>query len=155
MKRFVIIFGIVLAVTIFMSGSSVAPWIVSTTGSMYCTNANEAIGAPDGVHATAGQNNPKRLGMLRLAFDEGDGIPPSTTFTVYASSTINESYGIQIESANLTEAVLGNGWDTENLTFETPSDPGEVWQYVYITGATGQTGFGDSIYGPEVDAVGW
>ncbi|UCE39242.1 MAG: hypothetical protein JSW00_08505 [Thermoplasmata archaeon] len=155
MKKIVITFGILLAVTILMSGSAVAPWIIDASLSIDCENVNDAVGAPDNSFATAG-TNPSTLGTLVLDFGVTNAMPPSTTFTVYGGSTENESYGVEIKSiGNTTDAVLGIGWDGADYHFTTPSTPGIYWQWVLITGATGQTSFEDPIYGPEIDAVGY
>jgi hypothetical protein len=155
-RRIITILGILLIVTILISGSVVAPYIISAAGSVNCTNQTYATGSPDTQHATAGKNSPPTLGVLRLDFGSGNEMDPDQIFTVYASSAMNESYGVQVESHNSTvQTAIGNGWDTQNCDFTTPSESGWKWRWVIITGSSGVIAWNDAIYGPEVDAVGY
>jgi len=163
-KRFGIILGILLIATILLCGSAVAPWTVSTSGSTNCTNPDNALGASGtSGDATVGQN-PSTLGVLMLDLGSGNEMGADQLFTVYgyiSINNINETYNITIYVDDDLRVSYGpyNGWDSEELEFTTPlSPPDPEWRYIEITGRSGQTYFEnqyDTIYGPEIDAVGW
>lgn len=82
---------------------------------------------------------------------------PNQEFTVFASSSVNETYTVSVSVAtapNTWHPVEGYGWDTENVDFYTPSTPVNDWRYILITATSGSYTL-DSYYGPEIDAVGW
>ncbi|UCE73424.1 MAG: hypothetical protein JSV56_10390 [Methanomassiliicoccales archaeon] len=158
MRKILMILGTLLTVTILLSGSAVATWVYAQDAwGTDCTNELNARFAPDGNHATAGKNNPPTLGTLYLKLANDDKMPPDTEFTVFAGgSAVNETYRVEVMTDDLTiNTTVGEGWDTENLTFKTPPDQGHEWQYIIIHGLTGLTNLWDTIYGPEIDAGGW
>ncbi|UCE74068.1 MAG: hypothetical protein JSV56_13780 [Methanomassiliicoccales archaeon] len=155
MRKILMILGTLLTVTILLSGSAVAIWYYAQDASgTDCTNELNARFAPDGNHATVGKN-PSTLGNLVLDL-KTNPMGNSQDFTVFANSVVNETYHVEVMTDDLTiNTSVGDGWDTENLTFTTPSAPGHNWQYIIIHGVTGLTNINDPIYGPEIDAVGW
>jgi hypothetical protein len=157
-RKILTIIGTLLTVTIVLSGSVVATWVYAQNAwGTDCTNELNARFAPDGNHATAGKNNPPTLGTLYLDLGSTNKMPPDTEFTVFAGSAVMENYSVEVMTDDLTlNTTVGYGWDTENLTFNTPSDQGHLWQYIIIHGVTGLTRWpDDQIYGPEIDAGGW
>lgn len=160
MKRYLAIIGTLLIATILISGHVVAQtWTVAVRYGGYtfdCTDETEAIDARDGDHATVGVNYPSEtLGQLTLDFGAGNGIPNDYEFRVCAVSYYNETYVVNVLNYDDTiNTTAGNGWDTEDCYFTTPSSGGP-WRYVMIIGTSGASVIGDLNYGPEIDAVGY
>ncbi len=158
MKKYMTILGISLIIPILISGSTVAPWAQSIyyPWSYDYTNESDALGAPDGDHATVGVNGPpQKLGRLALNLGSGNTMGPNTDFWINASSTINETYEVGLVDSSQNWYTPGwTGWDTEDCKFTTPPTGGN-WQYIIITGKTGVVTDSDPIYGPEVDAAGF
>jgi hypothetical protein len=150
MRKIMAILGIILVVMIFMSGTATAAWVyVEVVDHYQCTNPYNIEGASDYNDATLGQNGlPNKLGTITLNL---------TTFTVFASSTVREGYDVWIgEDPNVeTMVFVDTGVDDNDYVFTTPSTPDKSWQYILMHGLTGSTGAGDTIYGPDIDAVGW
>jgi hypothetical protein len=163
MKRIVAILGtLVIAAIIIISGSAVATWVYADhyepAYSYDYTNPTYAEDSPDNLYATVGKNGPPRvLGRLTLDMTEGNAIPPDTNFVVFGHiSGITETYTVTVwDGSHETSDYLGSGSDTTNETFTTAYDNNIMWRYIQIDGTSGQTGTGDTIYGPEIDAVGW
>jgi hypothetical protein len=163
MRKFIAILGTVLiAAVIIISGSAVAPWVDHVEISTNCTNPDWAVGAPDLWHATVGQN-PSTLGELLLDLDAGNEMGASQLFTVYGFDNIdniNETYTLTIFNNDFS-ASYGPyyGWDSADLDFYTPAFPlSPEWRFYGIIGTSGRIDFTnhvDTIYGPEINAVGW
>ena len=164
-KRFTTTLGILLIVTILISGSVVAgtwhhvTWIFEED----TTNTDNINGAPDGSDATIGVNgifpNPDKLGWVFLDLGSGNEMGLSQNFTVFANSSVREEYDVWVSETNETISPMdycGRGNDTYPEEFWTPSTHGKVWRGIYIKGVTGVIGtIPDPIYGPDIDAVGW
>jgi hypothetical protein len=161
MGRYVAIFGTLLIMVILLSGSSVAQtwhYALSQTNTN-CTNPDYALGAPNPNDATIGQN-PSTLGSIILDLGAANEMGPDQDFTVYGDpGGITEKYKVEvIEGSSGGGGIIpvGFGQDTNaEEDFTTPSDFGKTWRYIRINGTSGSTGGGDTIYGPEIDAVGW
>ncbi len=158
MKRFGTILGILLTVTILISGSAVA-WVYAYWIDEDNTTDIDYIDDLDGNHASLGEHNPPAppvLGWVLLDLGSGNEMPNSQDFTVFADSIGNETYDVSVgETPNpaATEYV-GTGYDTQRLTFQTPSTGDDAWRYILIEGKTGGLSL-DPAYGPDIDAVGW
>ncbi|UCE39244.1 MAG: hypothetical protein JSW00_08515 [Thermoplasmata archaeon] len=161
-KTFGIMLGTLLIATILFSGSAVAAWYYA--GSVYsavdCENPEEALGAPDSSYATVGTNEPTpATGDLWL--DMGfTGIPDNQLFTVFGTNGwgLKEEYTVEVYRDDFLASCgpWNNNWDTVDNNFTTgTSGSGHVWRYVKIDGEDGQTDATDTIYGPEIDAVGY
>ena len=162
MRRFVAIMGILLTVTILISGSAVATWVYGRSIHSYsqCTNIDDILGPEDDDHATIGVGVPSEdTGWVIVDLDAGHGVDANTEFTVFAwgSGTPNnksENYNVSIGMTTSALVYVGSDDDQENHTFTTPNY-GSDWRYILIEGTSGETGLGDPIYGPEITAVGW
>jgi len=166
MKRFITILGVVLIILILTSSSAVAPYAdhYEPAYSSNVTSPTYAVGAPGGGDATIGVN-PSTLGVLvlDLGTNPNNWMDPNQAFTVYGYSgvnNINETYNISVMTDGMTHrAGPWDGYDSANLSFTTPSNPQAVkWRYFEINGTSGftsGTNLDDTIYGPEIDAVGW
>lgn len=170
MRRTVAILGTLLIAAVFIISSSAlgqpTHWVdhYEPTDTTNCSNPTWAEGSPDDDNATVGQN-PSTLGvlMLDLGTDPDDWMPPSQLFTVCGYSgtgdNINETYNITIYSNGMEDSYGPlNGWDSAELDFTTPPTEDITWRYYQITGTSGLTSRSnedDTIYGPEIDAVGW
>ena len=166
MRKTVAIFGtLLITVMILISGSAVAAWVWANhyeAPYTYCSNPGQAVGAPDGSYASLGFDGPPpELGWILLDLTSSNAMGSSQDFRVVAATPVNESYAVWVcETTDLQfKLYVGSGWDTENLTFTTPSNPPAAsWRYIYIMGTSGVTagaGGGDYEYGPDIDAVGW
>jgi hypothetical protein len=163
MRKLMMILGTILIATILISGSAVAVenYIIYVHSSNNCTNPTNAIGSPDGSYASIGvSGSPPQLGWIILDFDLGTSMDPDQDFTVYGTSGSgeNESYLVSVWNQLMTiHTNVGTGYDLTNHVFTTPSTGGQSWRYVQINGTSGSTGGddGDTIYGPEIDAVGY
>jgi hypothetical protein len=159
MRKIITIFGTLLITAIILiSGSVVATFVYGENIYNYenVQNRSNILGAPDFNDATLGINSPA-LGAIVVELNSSDAMPADQQFTVYAwGSAVNESYSVSVSEDGENDVIYrGDGWDQENYVFTTPSTPGKSWRYIHLAGATGQTGGTDSLYGPEVDAVGW
>ncbi|UCE37424.1 MAG: hypothetical protein JSW00_18520 [Thermoplasmata archaeon] len=160
-RTFGTILGTLLIVTILLSDSAVADWtwVGDITYSIDCENPENALGEWDGNFATVGTNSPEPgPGDLMLDFGWG-GISDFTYVWVIGTNLwgMEENYTINIFASD-GETYCGpwNGNnDTYNHSFLTDDSGDDVWQYVQILGTTGQTDGTDTIYGPEIDAVGY
>jgi hypothetical protein len=162
-KRIGTILGILLTVTILISGSAVATWVYARYIIDYddCTNITEILYADDLIHATIGQN-PSTLGWVIVDLGAGHGMGPNDEFTVvaygnYLDNSKSEDYEVSVGMNPYSFVYVGSDDDQENHTFTTPNY-GSDWRYIYIEGATGVSpplDGTDRYYGPEVDAVGW
>jgi len=156
MKRVGTILGaLLIAAIIIVSGSAVANWAQSVYSHPNCTDWDEARFAPDGDLASVGEDGaPPILGVLTLDLGAGNEWGASQDFVVYGDvpEGINETYLIKVITKDWkTESSMWPGWDSEDLTFTTPSTPGLVWRYIRIIGTSGA----NDIWGPEIDAVGY
>jgi hypothetical protein len=154
--------GTILIATILISGSAVAVtyWIFEINDYGDCTNITNIAGSDDNSYATIGVTGPDSLGWAVLDFGEFNAMPPSKDFTVYgwiSMYNLEEEYSINVSyDPDDTDGVgLGNGVDTSDEVFTTPSTQGRSWRYVIIRGLSGDTDGSDSNYGPEIDAIGW
>ncbi|UCE36281.1 MAG: hypothetical protein JSW00_12170 [Thermoplasmata archaeon] len=169
MRRFIAILGTLLIAAVFIiSGSAVAGYVNEyiPEGSSAVTNPDEAEGPEDYTYATVGINSPPTLGVLLLDLgDEENWMDAEQDFTVYGweygpGTNIFEEYTVVIYNDGLT-ARYGPyyGDDDEDKVFQTPSTPTNPdWRYIEINGTSGEVDFenhDDTIYGPEIDAVGW
>jgi len=168
MRRTVAIIGILLiAAVLIISGSAVAPWAVDWVEA-YTSNVTDPDNALDdaGLYgdATIGQNSPPLLGVLMLDLGSGNEMGANQLFTVYGWSglgvNIYETYNVTIYTDGLNDSYGPyNGWDSADLDFYTPLTPQAAeWRYIEITGTYGEVQGGnqyDTIYGPEIDAVGY
>ncbi|UCG68273.1 MAG: hypothetical protein JSV09_10670 [Thermoplasmata archaeon] len=160
MRRFIAIFGPLLIMVILICGSAVAQsWHYALDYSeTNCTNPEEALYAPDSSYATIGEN-PSTLGSITLDLGAANEMGPSQNFTVYGYlAGITEKYTVWViegSSEGGTVGIVGHGQDTNDEEFYTPATLGKTWRYIMINGTSGSTGVGDTIYGPEIDAVGW
>jgi hypothetical protein len=159
MRRYLTIFGIILTVVILLSGSAVAPdWHYAEEVALHyqCTYEEEALGYPDGVDATIGEN-PDKLGTIVLDLGADNEMGDSQDFTVFASSVYYEEYDVGVSEdtnpGNFTG--VGSGNDTSDNYFRTPSTKGKSWRYIIIEATSGHGGPSEDYYGPEIDAVGW
>lgn len=162
MKRSIAIIGSLLTVTVLLSGSSLAyqwHYVDSVFRAEDCTNEGDAVGAPNGDHATIGQSGEvAKLGIIILNMSIDNAIPPDTTFTVFASSAIEETYNLSIIDEDWVYRIdyPSPKGDTTNQDFYVPGSPTVHWCYIEIRGLTGDDSDpSDPIYGPEIDAVGW
>jgi hypothetical protein len=159
MKKIILILGTILIATILISGSAVAAswFIVYVDDSGSVTNINNILGGDDGSHASIGVNvgGGGNLGWAVLNLSDSAPMPPSTTFTVFAAGgATTEEYSINVSQYpnDVVGVWLGNGDDSGDFDFTTPSLQGSAWQFIIIRALTGAQ---DSIYGPEIDAIGW
>lgn len=161
MRRAVAIVGtLLITVTILISSSAVAYWlyIMRVDSSENCTNPNDARYSPDGDHATIGNNEPT-LGWIILDLGLGIGMNGSQEFTVFASSTVKETYKIRLLSDPWK--VASSWWtgcdDTTDEDFTAPATPpGQIWRYFEIHSEEGDNSDeSDPIYGSEIDAIGF
>ncbi|UCE39252.1 MAG: hypothetical protein JSW00_08555 [Thermoplasmata archaeon] len=161
MRKYIAIFGTLLIATILLSGSAVA--IGTYAGTVYaytdCENPEEALDEPDTTYATVGTNIPDpATGDLWLDFGFV-GIPDSTILRVYGTqgSGQDENYYIEVWRADWGDSCVGTGGHSDLVVnnFTTGTTPTSFWRFVNINGETGSTGPGDTIYGPEIDAVGY
>jgi len=169
MRRTVAIFGTLLIAAIFIiTGSAVAQtwhWIdhYEPLFTVNCSYPWKAEDAPDNDYASLGEHIPPAdpvLGWALLDLDSGNEMGPSQDFTVFAVTPVNESYAVWVSvTTNLQYKIyVGSGWDTENLTFQTPSQPVNAqWRYILLVGTSGvaDAAGGDHAYGADIDAVGW
>jgi hypothetical protein len=160
-KTIAIIGTLLIAAVLIISGSAVASWLYVGDVEDYedCTNPYEAIGAPDGDHATIGINFPPTEGWINLSLAALSGLPQYTEFIVFASSTVRENYSLQVVSLLFQKSSwsFGND-DTQNQDFttETLNNPqNDVWMYFMIYCEGGSINDTDQIYGSEIDAIGW
>lgn len=160
MKRPMIILVTLITVGVLLSGYGTAQswhW-VTVSAELNCTNIYEIEYATDGVDATIGENLPiETCGAVLLDLGSGNEMDPNQVFTVFADSSFNETYNVSVsEDGNfLTSVEVGEGWDTEDVEFTCPPDFGKTWRYIHINGTYGDSVVGDTIYGPDIDAVGW
>ena len=159
MRKLITILGtLLIAVTILISGSAVAPWVTW----IYEENTSDTDyinGAPNGYYASLGKNGPPAvLGLVVLDLGAANAMGPNQQFTVFADSSVSENYTVAVsETAEDDGVEVGSGEDTQNHTFYTPSTPRKSWRYIILTGTSGVTAYagGDYYYGPDIDAVGW
>jgi hypothetical protein len=162
MRKIILMLGTILIATILISGSAVAGWHYSTIYSSYnCTSITNIEGAEDGYHATLGVDgspvqNPGTLGWVLLDLSSDNAMGPDQDFTVFADSSIEELYDAYVgETPNpYATSWVGQGGDTNDEIFTTPSTPNKAYRYIFIEGTTGSVDL-DPHYGPEIDAVGW
>jgi hypothetical protein len=158
MKRILTLSGILLTMIILINGSTVAGtthWIVDVAWENHCTNPDNAEGPYDGKYASIGEN-PDTPGEILLDFGAGNGIPNGYEFTVYASSSVYETYDVSVNTAadNDDHTYVGRGGDTGDENFNAPATGGP-WRYVYIDCVFGDEYNLDPAFGPEIDAVSW
>jgi hypothetical protein len=158
MRKMILMLGtLLITITILISGSVVAPYVIDVTDHANCTNIDEIRYIYDTVYASLGDYSGYVLGWAVLDLGSGGAMGPSTNFIVYATSPAEEVYNISVAETPEDDGwYLGSGIDTQNETFTTPSDPGRSWRYIIIRGWTGlpeQTG--DYGYGPDIDAIGY
>lgn len=162
MRKIVAILGtLLIATVIIISGSAVAGWYYAfyVDEEENCMNPSNALYEPDGSHATIGKNLPNEtLGWIILDLGEQTGMLGGQEFTVYASSSVKETYKIRLIS---THKVTYSSWwtgcdDTKNEDFTAPETPPQgIWRYYEIHSEDGSTNETDEIYGSEIDAVGY
>jgi hypothetical protein len=163
MRKIVAILGtLLIATVIIISGSAVAGWYYAFYVDSYqdCKNRFDALYEPDGSHATIGINEPNlTLGWIILDLGEQTGMLGGQEFTVYASSSVKETYKIRLIS---THKVTYSSWwtgcdDTKNEDFTAPETPPQgIWRYYEIHSEEGNNSDeNDPIYGSEIDAVGY
>jgi hypothetical protein len=169
MKRLITILGILVTITILISGSVIAQPIwhyvdhYEPAATQDCTNPNSAEDFPDNEYATVGINSPQQKTgflVLDLGTSLDDWMGPNQDFTVWGFPTgINETYTVAVLTHDgLIKSAEWPGWDSDDLVFTTPSTPDRQWRYFQINGTSGFTSWqrpDDPIYGPEIDAVGW
>jgi hypothetical protein len=158
-RRITTIMGIFLIFTILISSQVIAAsfWIEGIDSSTDCTNPEEAIDEPDDTYATIGAN-PSKLGIIILDFGVYAAMGPSETFTVYGTrgTGLTETYNVSVWNPSKTDhRQIGSGEDTKYEDFTAPSDSGMTWQFVQIDATWGSTIGNDTIFGPEIDAVGY
>ena len=159
MKKLITILGILLAVTILLSGSAVAAWVYVTVDySEDCTYIDEIEGAEDDVFASLGEDRlpfDGILGWVFLDLGSGNEMGPSQDFTVFASSSVSEYYDVFVQASDHHSPIfVGNDEDTANHVFTTPSLLGVTYRYIIRIGDSGVRGDGPA-WGPDIDAVGW
>jgi hypothetical protein len=164
-ERLGTILGILLTITILISGSAVAVWHYARVITLNddTTNEVEILYAPDDVHATLGENGPpKALGFVVVDLGVSHEIPHNTEFWVFATPGAfynnykPEEYLVAVGESSDSFELVGGDDDQGDHVFTTPNKPGNLYRYILITGTDGKDGAaGDTIYGPEVDAVGW
>lgn len=162
MKRSIAILGtILITVVILISGSAVAPWH-HAVGIYHYENVSDRfniLGAPNGTYASLGFDGPPpELGVIVLDLGSGNEMGPSQDFTVFADTAVEEDYSAAVAESPEDDGVwVGDGEDTQDFNFTTPSTPGMEWRYIILIGTSGVTAFsgGDYYYGPDIDAVGW
>jgi hypothetical protein len=166
MRKIVVTLGTLFIVAIILiSGTAVATWVwadhAEAFPNTYCSNPSNAAGAPDGNYASLGfEGPPPELGWILLDLTSTNAMGPNQEFLVVAYTSINETYDVSVspDTNPANTQYVGSGWDTENLTFTTPSQPFDgQWRYILIQGTSGITALlgGDFVYGPDIDAVGW
>lgn len=158
MRKIITILGILLIITVLISGSSVATWrYVIWIDEDNTTNRDNIDGAEDGNFATLGVNTPtETLGWILLDLDRGYEMPPNQDFTVFADSSESEQYSVYVSPSSTGGTYVGSNYDTADHDFTTPSSgSGPTYRYIKLVGLTGYIIGGDPIYGPEIDAVGW
>jgi hypothetical protein len=153
------ILGILIVSTILISSQAIAAsyWIEDVYDSTDCTNPDNAEDEPDDTYATIGAN-PSKLGNIVLDFGLHTAMDPDETFTVYGTrgTGLTETYDVYVLNPTMSKREYrGSGEDTKYEDFTTPSTSGETWQYVEIDATSGGTIGNDTIYGPEIDAVGY
>ena len=157
MKKLITILGILLTVTILISGSAVATYVYAIAQTNDdCTNPNNALGPPNGTYATIGRD-PDILGWILLDLGSVNAMPSSQDFVVFAETLVAEDYDVWVGENTTIEYLhwVGRGTDDRNEIFTTPSEPDAgSWRYILIIGASGVKP-GDYDYGPDIDAVGW
>ncbi|UCE38643.1 MAG: hypothetical protein JSW00_05280 [Thermoplasmata archaeon] len=163
MRKYIAILGTLLIATILLSGSAIATWYYA--GNVYiegdCENSEYALGEPNFQYATVGTNDPDpAIGDLWLDFGFG-GIPKGQLVWVYGwyGGGILEYYRVDVYANDGETSCSGGSYisDQINHSFYTGSylPTGLYWKFVRIQGETGSTGPSDTIYGPEIDAVGF
>jgi hypothetical protein len=159
MKRLITILGILITITILLSGSVIAgTWHygVYVEDSHNCYATNNILGAPDGSNCTLGTSE-LELGWIIINLSYGHEMGSEQWFIVFASSACQETYDVFISEQPdfATSHKCGNGTDDIDCTFWTPRDQTEGWLYIKIVGTYGDPEGADPHYGPEIDAVGW
>jgi hypothetical protein len=159
MRKTIMMTGTILIVAVILISGAVAAWVyVDRLYSSYnCTDPDEALGVDDGIHASLGQVGPPPVwGWMFLELNISDVMPNSQDFTVYAESSIEETYLVSVsETPDPDEATyVGTGYDTDDEIFTTPSTGGGAWRYILIEAETSSTVW-DPAPGAEIDAVGW
>jgi hypothetical protein len=162
MKRNIAISGGLLIVAmIIISGSAVATsyYVIRVDSQTSCTSASNILYTEDGSYATIGQN-PSTLGEIIIDFGVGTGMEDGDPFTIFADSIKLETYKIRLIN-DATPPYRSSWWtgqdDTTDVVLYAP-DPGSgrVWRYVEIHSENGDTSDdGDTIYGSDIDAVGF
>ena len=162
MRNTVAILGtLLIAAVLIISGSAVAGWYyaIDVDNESNCENSDEALGEQDTVHATIGTNIPvPTLGEIILTLGVQTGMLYGEEFTIYASSTVKETYSMRLLSGvTRTESTWWRECDdTTDEDFTAPLPPyQETWCFVEIYSEEGSTNATDQIYGSEIDAVGW
>ena len=164
MRKYVAIIGILLTVTILISGSAVAgTWHYAQEVEFEenCTDEDEILYEPNGSSASIGQSNPPVLGRILVDLGEDNYMGDNQNFTVFGGSLgihNKEEYDVWVSEDSETidyEDYCGRGDDRENEEFWTPSDPEKEWRYIYIHAVSGHANGGGPAYGPDIDAVGW
>jgi hypothetical protein len=117
------------------------------------TNGSYILGHEDTNEATIGYGG----GWIVVELKPGDYMDADQLFTVYSvGGGVTESYDVGVSEDLNTEVYVGSGDDSGDQTFYTPSSPDPAsWRYIRIVASSGTWGPGDTIVGPEIDAVGW
>jgi len=149
---------LLITMVLIISGSAVAPWVITWYSSGNCTNLSYITGADDGNHASLGVDGPPpELGWVLLDLGSGNEMPANQLFTVYASSASEENYNVYVvETTDLQyKLYVGNGDDTVDEDFTTPlSPPTGSYRYIYLEATSGVQTI-DYAFGPDIDAVGY
>jgi hypothetical protein len=155
-----IIGTLMITALLIISGSANAGWyyITRVEYELNCTSSSDAIGRPDGNHATVG-TNPSTLGEIILDLGTGTSMQGGQEFTVYASSSFKETYKLRLLS---DPSEIASSWwtgcdDTTDEDFTAPSPPqNEIWRYFEIHSEEGNISEEtDPDYGSEIDAIGF
>ena len=164
MRRLITMLGILITVTILISGSAVAgTWHYGQDVAFEedCTNPTYILYAPDEDIASIGRDYPTPvLGRILVDLGEDNWMGPNQKFTVFGGSLLDpfkEEYDVWVSEDSETidyEDYCGRGDDREYEEFQTPSDLEKEWRYIYIHAVLGNPN-SDLAFGPDIDAVGW
>lgn len=158
MKKLITILGILVTITILLSGTAIAGFAAQIVAYSNCTNRYEILDEPDDVHATIGVN-PSTTGWIIVDLGSDNLLRNNQAFTVYADSVEVEDYSVYLwiyeDYPSGSPTFIDYGQDDADEVFYAPSTPDTAWRLVEIRGESGNINiYEDPIYGPEIDAIG-
>jgi hypothetical protein len=117
MRRLITILGILVTVTIIISGSAVAQvwhYAVAVTDYYDCLNPDYALYAPNGQHAALGVDTPyQKLGWIILDLGEDNENRKRGGSGMIQKTTILPHRGLQIENGAISSSLGYQGYVTQ------------------------------------------